>query len=157
MATPGAKIVRSAASNAAFIVIAAGVFLAFTIYYTRIYGVEQYGQFSFLLNTVTALIALGAYEGFLITHSVTQSRRAFDRFNARFAWFNAALVAVAALVFMAVSGIWGPFIRLAPYSCANAWASGKLSVSVRTAAVKPTPSRRTYGAITAHRQTVNAA
>lgn len=96
---------RSAASNAAFIAIAAVVFIAFTVLYTRHFGVEQYGQFSLLLNTATALISLGAYEGFLITHSVVQTRAAFDRFNARFAYFNAGLVVVAAVVFSATTGI----------------------------------------------------
>ena len=96
---------RSAASNAAFFAIAAGVFIAFTVLYTRSFGVEQYGRFSLLLNTVTALISIGAYEGFLITHSVVQSRDAFDRFNARFFTFNAGLVAVAAVAFSAITGI----------------------------------------------------
>lgn len=96
---------RSAASNAAFFAIAAGVFIAFTVLYTRSFGVEQYGRFSLLLNTVTALISLGAYEGFLITHSVVQSRAAFDRFNMRFFSFNAGLVVVAAIAFSAITGI----------------------------------------------------
>ena len=96
---------RSAASNAAFFAIAAAVFMAFTVLYTRAFGVELYGRFSLLLNTVTALISLGAYEGFLITHSVVRSRSAFDRFNARFGYFNAALVGIAAVAFSAVTGI----------------------------------------------------
>ncbi len=99
------RFAKSAASNAAFFTIAAVVFIGFTIFYTRAYGVAQYGQFSFLLNTVTALISLGAYEGFLITHSVTQTRAEFDRFNRRFAYFNAGLVVIAAIGFVAATGI----------------------------------------------------
>lgn len=99
------SIARSAASNAAFFAVGAAVFIAFSIFYTRHYGVERYGEFSFLLNTATALIALGAYEGFLITHSVTQTRAAFDRFNARYVFFNAGLVVLAAFAFAAATGI----------------------------------------------------
>ena len=98
------KFLKSAGSNAAFFAIAAGVFIAFTVFYTRAYGVERYGQFSFLLNTVTALISLGAYEGFLITHSLTQSREKFDAFTNWSVYFNAGLVVVAAIAFMLATG-----------------------------------------------------
>lgn len=103
---------RNSAANALFFAVAALVFLAFTVLYTRIFGVEQYGTFSFLLNTVTALISLGAYEGFLITCSLTQTRTAFDAFNRRFLAFNSALVSVAAATFALVVGRLDPVLVL---------------------------------------------
>lgn len=101
---------RNTLSNGVFFAVAALAFLGFTVAYTRLFGVEQYGAFSFLLNTVTALISLGAYEGFLITHSLTQSRAKFDAFNKRYLAFNAALVAVAAIVFAIISGRLDPLV-----------------------------------------------
>ncbi len=110
MKSQHARFVSNTASNAAFFVMAALVFFGFTVIYTRQFGVEQYGAFSFLLNTVTALIALGAYEGFLITHSLTQTRSKFDAFNRRYMIFNAGLVVIAAVAFAIVAGRFEPMI-----------------------------------------------
>ncbi len=99
-----ASFLRNSASNAGFFALAALVFIGFTILYTRQFGIEQYGAFSFLLNTVTALISLGAYEGFLITHSLTQTRSKFDAFNRRYLLFNCGLVGIAAIAFAIVTG-----------------------------------------------------
>lgn len=101
---------RNTLSNGVFFAVAAFAFLGFTVAYTRLFGVEQYGAFSFLLNTVTALISLGAYEGFLITHSLTQTRAKFDAFNKRYLAFNAGLVAMAAVVFTTISGRLDPLV-----------------------------------------------
>lgn len=101
---------RNTLSNGVFFAVAALAFIGFTVAYTRLFGVEQYGAFSFLLNTVTALISLGAYEGFLITHSLTQSRAKFDAFNKRYLAFNAGLVAIAAIVFAIISGRLDPLV-----------------------------------------------
>ena len=104
--------VRNSITNAAFFALAAAVFIAFSVYYTRQFGVAQYGYFSFLLNTVTALISLGAYEGFLITCSLTETRAKFDAFNRRYMIFNAALVSIAAVVFAIVTGRLDPGLVL---------------------------------------------
>ena len=112
MKTRRATFVRNSASNAAFFALAAVVFISFSVLYTRLFGVEQYGAFSFFLNTVTALISLGAYEGFLITRSLTQTRPKFDAFNRRFLIFNAALVMLAAGAFAFVTGRLDPLLIL---------------------------------------------
>ena len=106
----GSTFLRNTVWNAGYFGLAVLAFLGFTVIYTRQFGVEQYGTFSFLLNTVTALISLGAYEGFLITHSLTQSRWKFDEFNRRYFVFNAGLMIIAALIFAIISGRFDPFI-----------------------------------------------
>lgn len=92
---------------------AAAVFIGFSVYYTRAFGVAEYGKFSLLLNTVAALIALGAYDGFLINHSSARDPSAYDRFNRNYFAMNALLAIAAGVVFSAITGRVSPVVVLA--------------------------------------------
>lgn len=112
MTTAQRNFIRNTLSNGAFFAAGALVFIGFSIFYTREFGVGRYGEFSFFLNTVTALISLGAYEGFLIAHSATETRRHFDDFNRRFNPLNIALMLVAGVAFSVVSERVDPWVVL---------------------------------------------
>jgi O-antigen/teichoic acid export membrane protein len=55
----------------------AAVFLVFSVFFVRTYGADDYGLFSLLLNTVSALTMFGNYHGALVSYSVAVERRAF--------------------------------------------------------------------------------
>ncbi|MGD9866696.1 MAG: hypothetical protein AB7U38_01720 [Hyphomicrobiales bacterium] len=112
MTTARRNLIRNTLGNGAFFAVGALVFIGFSILYTREFGIERYGEFSFFLNTVTALISLGAYEGFLIAHSATETRRDFDAFNRRFNPLNIVLILVAGVAFSVVSERIDPWVVL---------------------------------------------
>ena len=59
--------------------VSAIVFIVFSIVFVRSYGAETYGDFSILLNTVSALTLFGNYHGALVPFSAAVERAAFFR------------------------------------------------------------------------------
>ncbi|HET8729460.1 MAG TPA: hypothetical protein VFO41_18305 [Alphaproteobacteria bacterium] len=81
--------------NALSYALSAGVFLLFTVVFSRQFGTEAYAEFSILLNSLSAILLISNYQGYLVSYSVAESRDAIRRY-ARYAVPYTLLAALAA-------------------------------------------------------------
>ena len=91
----------------------AAVFLAFSIFFVRTQGADDYGTFSLLLNTVSALTMFGNYHGALVAYSVAVDRQAFFRMLRPIALYAIAASLVCATALTAIGNLQWPLFPAA--------------------------------------------
>lgn len=86
--------------------VSAAVFLSFTVLFMRQFGAAAYGDFSIMLNSLSALLLLGNYHGYLVSYSVATNRAAFHRYLLRAVLpYVAVMVPVATTIFATVTDL----------------------------------------------------
>jgi hypothetical protein len=100
------------------------VFLAFSIFFVRTHGADDYGAFSLLLNTVSALTMFGNYHGALVSYSVAVDRQAFTRMLRPIALYAAAASLICAAALTAIGNLQWPLFVPAAIAFVCALVSG---------------------------------
>lgn len=88
----------------------AAAFVAFSIFFVRGYGPENYAQFSILLNTVSAVTLFGNYHGTLVAFSTAVDRRAFRAMVRPMLLYAAAAAAASSMIMNEIGGVTGIFL-----------------------------------------------
>lgn len=83
----------------------AALYVAFSVYFVRWHGAAAYGQFSILLNTVSALTLFGNYHGAIVSYSVTGDRSAYRDFRRPVVLYSVLASLVATGVLMLVGSL----------------------------------------------------
>jgi hypothetical protein len=100
------KMLQSTLYSASWYALSAVVFFAFTVLFIRRFGPAPYGEFSILLNSLSALTLLGNYHSYLVSYSITTDRHAFMQYFVRAALpFAAIMTPAVALTFALVTGL----------------------------------------------------
>ena len=81
------------------------VFLAFSIFFVRSYGSDDYATFSLLLNSVSALTMFGNYHGALVAYSVAVDRSEFMRMLRTIVPYAVAAAFICTVALVAVGNL----------------------------------------------------